>query len=174
MSRALGLLVAWLVLCANPAAADSLDANITQLESSSYKVRLAATLALAKSRDNRAVIALARAVRGDQDATIRRVAALALEKMVDARTETAVRETAIAALELASSGDRDPKVRETTAKALRALAGLRRTRPVARRRDKPEVFVNIDPTTDHSKQLPSGAAQPARPLILFVRSEQIV
>ena len=121
-------------------------------------MRLAATLSLAKSRDNRAVIAIARAVRGDRDATIRRVAALALEKMVDLRTDTNARQIAMAALELASSSDRDPKVRETTAKALRSLAGLRRLAPVAPRRgDKPEVFVNIDPTTDQSKQLPSGA-----------------
>jgi hypothetical protein len=146
-----------LVLVASTVLADSIDSNITQLTGGSYKVRLSAALSLAKSRDKKAVIALARSLRGDSDATIRRVAALALEKMVDARTEATAKEIALAALELASTNDRDTKVRETADKVLKGLSGLKRSPGAKRGGSKPEVFVNVDSTTDQSKQLPSGA-----------------
>lgn len=156
--RAVVLAAVCLALAASTVWADTIDTNIRALDGGSYKVRLSAALSLSKSRDKKAVIALARALRGDRDATIRRVSALALEKMVDARTEATAKEIAIAALELASTNDRDPKVRETADKVLRGLAGLRRAPGVAKRTSsKPEVFVNVDSTTDQSKQLPSGA-----------------
>jgi hypothetical protein len=146
------------LVLASTASADSIDRNIGQLDGGSYKVRLSAALSLAKSRDKKAVIALARALRGDSDATIRRVAALALEKMVDARTEATAKEIALAALELASTNDKNTKVRETADKVLKGLAGLRRNHIGSKRTSaKPEVFVNVDSTTDQSKQLPSGA-----------------
>ncbi|HEY5938584.1 MAG TPA: HEAT repeat domain-containing protein [Kofleriaceae bacterium] len=156
--RAVVLAAVCLALAASSVLADTIDTNIRALDGGSYKVRLSAALSLAKSRDKKAVIALARALRGDGDATIRRVSALALEKMVDARTDATAKEIAIAALELASTNDRDSKVRDTAEKVLKGLAGLRRTPGVAKRTStKPEVFVNIDSTTDQSKQLPSGA-----------------
>jgi len=161
MSRALVLAVACVVLGTTTVAADTLDTNITQLDTGSYKVRLAAALSLSKSRDRKAVIAIARALRGDGDPTIRRITILALEKMVDARTDGNTREIAIAALELAASNDKDGKVRDSAEKALKALAGLRRNNSGGgggrRSSDKPEVFVNIDTTTDQSRQLPNGA-----------------
>ena len=40
---------------------------------------------------------------------------------------------------------------------LKGLAGLRRPTVSKRASNKPEVFVNVDSTTDQSKQLPSGA-----------------
>ena len=153
--RAVVLAAFCLVLATGGVSADTIDTNISQLDRGSYKVRLSAALSLAKSRDKKAVIALARALRGDSDATIRRVTALALEKMVDARTDASAKEIALAALELASTNDRDVKVRETADKVLKGLAGLRRSR--SKRASKPEVFVNVDSTTDQSKQLPSGA-----------------
>ncbi len=142
--------VACVLLCASAAAlADAVDTSIHQLKSqSSYKVRLAATLSLSKSRDPRAVIALATAVSGDNDATIRRVAALALERMIDARTAEDARGLALEALEHAASSDPNPKVKETAAQTLTTLAALRK-----RGKSKPAVFVNVDPTTDQSKQL---------------------
>jgi len=154
--RAVAVVAAcWLLLGARLAAADTVDSATRQLGDASYKVRLAAALSLSKSRDPRAVIALAGALRDDESATIRRVAALALEKMVDARTAIDARELALGALETAAAKDIDQKVRDTATKVLRVLSELRtKAKP---RGDKPSVYVNVDSTTDQSRQLPSGA-----------------
>src|SRR6185436_6743980 len=92
MLRSLAVAAACLVLCARAAAADDIDASVRQLDGSNYKGRLAAALALSKSRDPRAVIALATALRNDADDSIRRVAAVALEKMIDASTAADARD----------------------------------------------------------------------------------
>ena len=163
MSRTLAVVTACLVLCIRTASGDSLDTNVAQLSNgSTYKTRLAAALALSRSKDARAVIAVADALANDNDPTIRRVAALALEKMVDARTAQDARELGMTALEEASTNDRDAKVRDTATKSLKALAGLRRkkgTQPTAPVGNKPSVFVNVDPTTDQSKKLPKEASE---------------
>lgn len=157
MARVLAVVTACLlVLCVRTTSADTIDLGVRQLGTdSAYKVRLAAALSLAKSRDPRAVIALAGALRNDSDPSIRRVSALALEKMIDVRTPDDARELGLAALENATTRDNDTKVRETATRALKSLSGLRRARRPARS-DAPPVFVNIDATTDQSKQLPSG------------------
>lgn len=155
--RALAVIAAcWLLLGARLAAADTVESAVHQLGDGAYKVRLAAALSLSKSHDPRAVIALAGALRDDDNGTIRRVAALALEKMVDARTAVDARELALGALENAAQKDIDQKVRDTAARVLKALSELRTKRKPARG-DRPEVFVNVDGTQDQSKQLPSGA-----------------
>ncbi len=163
MSRTLAVVAACLVLCIRTVSADTTETNVAQLASGgSYKVRLAAALALSKSRDARAVIAVADALTNDTDPTIRRVAALALEKMVDSRTPEDARELGLTALEEASTGDRDPKVRDTAAKSLKALAALKRKKastPAKAGGSRPSVFVNVDPTTDQSKLLPKEASQ---------------
>ncbi|HEY6173495.1 MAG TPA: HEAT repeat domain-containing protein [Kofleriaceae bacterium] len=157
--RALAVVAAWLLI-AGAARADTLDDNIHQMSDSSYKVRLAAVLALSKSHHPRAVIALADALRKDDEATIRRVAALALGKMIDARTADDARELGLDALAEAAAGDADLKVRTTAAHAQQDLAGLRR-----RKKDphsdqpRPGVFVNVDGTTDQSKIAPSDAGE---------------
>jgi len=155
MSRVLAVLTACLLLlCAGTATADTVAVNVRQLASDgSSRARLAAALSLSKSRDARAVIALAGSLRDDDDAGIRRVSALALEKMIDARTPPDALELGLNALDEAAAGDSDQKVRDSSAKALKALVGLRRKRGKS---DKPEVFVNIDATLDQSKQLPPG------------------
>lgn len=119
-------------------------------------MRLAATLALSKSKDPRAVLAVSGSLTRDSDPTIRRVSALALEKMVDAATAEDARELSLDALERAAKNDRDPKVRSTAAATLKSLAGLRR-KP---KRNWPAVFVNIDNAVDHSRKAPKDA--PAR------------
>lgn len=163
MSRTLAVVAACLVLCIRTASADTTETNVAQLASGgSYKVRLAAALALSKSRDARAVIAVADALTNDTDPTIRRVAALALEKMVDSRTPDDARELGLTALEEASTGDRDPKVRDTATKSLKALAGIKRKKastPSKAGGSRPSVFVNIDPTTDQSKLLAKETSQ---------------
>jgi hypothetical protein len=167
--RALAVVAAWLLLVGRAAGADTIDTSVHQIAESSYKVRLAATLALSKSRDRRAVIALAGALRSDDDSTIRRVAALALGKILDARTPDDARETALDALADAAANDPDPNVRATAVRIQQDLAWLRRRkkepRPDARdtrpenRPERPEVFVNIEGTTDPSRVAPSDAGE---------------
>jgi hypothetical protein len=158
--RALAVVAIWLLLCSRPAHADTIDTNIRQLGDSSYKVRLAAALALSKSRDPRAVIALADSLIKDGDSTIRRVAALALGNMIDARTADDARELGLDALADAAANDADHKVKETAARVQQDLSGLRRKKKDPKAgTDKPGVFVNVDPATDQSKIAPSDAGE---------------
>jgi hypothetical protein len=166
--RALAVVTAWLLL-AGAARADTVDDNIQQLTASSYKVRLAAVLALSKSHEPLAVTALADALASpqlkDPEPTIRRVAALALGKMIDARTADRARERGLDALADAAINDADLKVRATALRAEQDLAGLRRKKkdPTSEPRtdghDKPGVFVNVDSATDQSKVAPSDAGE---------------
>ena len=156
--RALAVVAVWLLLCSRPAHADTIDTSIRQLSDSSYKVRLAAALALSKSRDPRAVIALADSLIKDADSTIRRVAALALGNMIDARTAEDARELGLDALADAAVNDADQKVQETAARAKQDLSGLRRKKKDSSA-NKPGVFVNVDATTDQSKVAPSDAGE---------------
>lgn len=152
--RALAVAAACLVLCTRVAAADAVDVSVQQLHgTSNYKVRLAAALSLTKSRDPRAVIALAATLRGEAEANIRRVAAVGLEKMIDASTAEDARALGIGALEHAATKDADSRVRETAVRASKALAGLRKKR--GKPEKGPAVFVNIDVSTSQTKQLPS-------------------
>jgi hypothetical protein len=156
MPGTLAVVAACLLLCIRTAAADAVAVNVGQLDGTSYKVRLAAALSLAKSRDRRAVTALASALRNDREDNIRRVAAVALEKMIDGATEVNARELGIGALEHAAASDRDPKVRAAAVQALKTLAPLRAKR-AGGGGPKPAVFVNVDATTDQSKRLSSDA-----------------
>jgi hypothetical protein len=164
--RALAVVAAWLLLCSRAAGADTIDTSVHQIAEASYKVRLAAALALSKSRDRRAVVALAGALRDDDDSTIRRVAALALGKMLDARTAEEARDVALDALAEAATSDPDPAVRTTAARIQQELAWLRRKRrdprPDVREprpEPRPELFVNIEGTTDQSRVAPSDAGE---------------
>ncbi len=163
MSRALAVLTACLLgLWARGAAAD-VDSSVHDLSSSGavYKVRLAAALALSKSKDPRAVIGLAEGLERDSDATIRRVCALALEKTMDVSTADDAKQLAFAALDTAAKDDDDAKVRDTAAKTAKALAALRKRKPSSSSTStgsKPEVFVNIDKTMDQSQQVSGDAA----------------
>lgn len=151
-----------LVLCAGIASADTIDQNVKELGSGGYKMRLAAALALSKSKDPRAVIALADALMSDADPTIRRVSAISLEKMVDERTADDAKTLALDAIERAAKKDRDDKVKATAAAAMRSLSGLRTTKAQKASGgggSKPEVFVTIE-ASDQSKQAPADA--PAR------------
>lgn len=159
--RALAVLAASLLLWGRAARADTIDVNIRQLTEATYKVRLAAALALSKSHDPRAVIALADALVKDDESTIRRVAALALAKMIDARTAEDARELGLDALAEAAAGDTDQKVRATALRASQELAGLRRKKKEPRdaKVEKPEVFVTIEGMNDQSKVAPSDAGE---------------
>lgn len=152
MSRALAVVTACLLL-SRTASADAIDQSVRELHSHSQKVRLAATLALSKSKDARAVLAVSGSLTSDSDPTIRRVSALALARMVNAATAEDARELALDALERAARSDRDAKVKSTAADTLKSLSGLRR----ARASNLPPVFVNIDRATDQSRKAPKDA-----------------
>jgi len=158
--RALAVVAASLLLCGQVAWADTIDTNIRHMADSTYKVRLAAALALSESRDPRAVIALAGALTRDDHPTVRGVAARALGKMIDDQTADAARELGLDAIARAARRDPDAQVRDTALRVQQNLAGLRRKKPrLDNRTDKPEVFVNIDDTTDQSKIAPRDAGE---------------
>ena len=162
MVRVLAVL-AVLTLAASLARADAVDRNIKQLGGEpSYKVRLAAALALSKAQDARAVLAVADALSHDDNATVRRVCALALEKMLDAHTAEDAKQLAFTALDAASAHDADDHVRSTAQQTLAAIGGLRKpagggAAPHKPRGDAPDVFVNVDQATDQSHKAPTDA-----------------
>ena len=163
MSRVLAVLTACLVvLCAVSARADTIDQNVRELANhdKSYKVRLAAALALSKSKDARAVLALADALDKDDDPTVRRVSAIALEKTIDRSTPDDALTLAIDALEKAVKTDGDTKVRDTAKKALRAVSIFKKgkTQEVVSSPGS-AVFVNIDPAIDQSQKAPSDGTE---------------
>jgi hypothetical protein len=153
--RALAVLACCL-LCIGTASADTVSTGVRQLaRENTYKVRLAAALSLSKSKEPRAVIALASALRNDEEPTIRRVSVLALEKMIDARTAEDAKELGLSALENAVANDGDTKVRDNAIRALKTLSTLRRKKATS---NAPQVFVNIDNTTDQSNKLGLGGS----------------
>ena len=120
---------------------------------------LAAALALSKSKDARAVLAVSDTLSHDEDPTVRRVAALALEKMIDAHTPDDAKQLGLAALDAAAANDADERVRGTAETTLRALSSLRkRAKPASSHGEAVPVFVNIDPTIDQSRKAPTDAA----------------
>jgi len=136
------------------ARADLVDDEVQQLASApGYKRRLAAVLALSKSHDGRAVRALADGLRRDKEVQIRRVAALALGKAVDATTPTAARDVALAALDDALR-DRDKKVRELAERSRTTVAAL--VRP-ASSVAAPSIYVHLGDGVDLSRQAPRDA-----------------
>ena len=114
------------------------------------------------------MIALAGALRNDADNGIRRVAALALARMIDARTAPDAMQLAFTALDDAKDNDRSSDVSVAAGNTLLKVGqvpsgqGSRRHRRHRRRATGPPVFVNVDPTIDQSKQLPAGSGAAAR------------
>jgi hypothetical protein len=160
MRRALGrlLVVAVVVLAvvgsAAVARADEIDDQVALLGGGGgYKIRLGAALSLAKSRDTRAVTALAVALERDGESTIRRVAALSLGQL-GADVAKKARERAQVALEKAARADKDARVRDTAAEALARLSGAG---PAPT--DAPAVFVNVGGATDLTRKAPADAAR---------------
>jgi hypothetical protein len=148
------MLIAALVtgVAMSPASADAIAAEVSALGNApSYKRRLAAALALSKSHEGRAVSALATALLKDGEVQIRRVAALALPKAMDASTPIEDRHVAFAALENVAAGDPDPKVRDLARRALTKLDALR---PATPRGELPPVMIHVGETNDLSSKAP--------------------
>nr|HEX4314841.1 hypothetical protein [Kofleriaceae bacterium] len=165
MGRTLACVVAacaLLALVATHARADAVDKEVRDLKAEQpYKVRLAGVLALAKSKDARAVIALSGVLSHDDDATLRKLSALALDKMVDAHTDVDARELALGALEMAAANDTDTAVRDAAARVAKSLAALHdhaaKTSGSATSGNSssaPQVFVRVDTVLDATKKLP--------------------
>ncbi|MBL8624760.1 MAG: hypothetical protein JNK64_25860 [Myxococcales bacterium] len=142
------------VASAHAAHADVIDDEAKQLKTApGYKRRLAAVLALAKSHDARAVRALADGLRTDKEVQIRRVAALALGKAVDATTPAAARDAAIAALTVATK-DKDEKTRDIAGRSLEKVRALARPAPVG---NAPAIYVHLGDGVDLSSKAPRDA-----------------
>jgi len=150
---------AWILLAAT-AYADRIDREVKDLKGGdSYKVRLAAVLALAKTFDARAVSALTDALDTDKEATIRRIAANGLGKIIDAETPADAVEGANAALDHASKSDKDKDVRAAAAKSLATVAEV--TKPKKSTTAKTAsgtVFVNVETANDITKRAASTTA----------------
>src|SRR5512134_726466 len=146
------LLTAWLLLAAGDARADRIDRQVKDLRGAgSYKERLAAALALSRSTEARAIQALIDSLDSEKESSIRRIAALALGRQIDASTPTDQLNGAIASLDHASKNDKDKDVRATAAKSLAGLAGLSKTATPAKSTassSAPVVFVNVEIAND--------------------------
>jgi hypothetical protein len=123
---ALRVVVITLVLLgfAARAHADNVDTLIGNLSDSSDKIRLSATLNLAKLGDQRAIPALAKRLQSDDSKNVRASAAVGLGQLVTAKTKAADRDLAIKALENAIANDDEDFVK---AKAEIALGVVRKT-----------------------------------------------
>lgn len=153
-----------MLAAAAPAHADKIDSISRQLKDGRpYKVRVSAALFLGKQSDRRAIIALARSLREDEESTVRRIAALSLGSLMNARLDRATQLAVFEALERASKRDRDSAVRRNAQTALdRARSTMQRARavatpePVQTGRD---VFVHVARGSDLTQQLPSNGAE---------------
>ena len=115
-------------------------------------------LTLGKSKDPRAVIAVSSSVNSDADATIRRIAALALQNMIDGKTADDALSLAFTSLEKAAKSDKDAKVRGTASNVLTKLGQYKKTKATpGTSGNKPSVFVNIEKSIDQSKKAPQDA-----------------
>jgi hypothetical protein len=127
---------------ATPARADNVDELIRQLDTDdSDKVRLSAALNLAKLGDQRAILALAKAISSDGDKNVRGAAAVGLGQLVTEKTRPNVKNAAVAALRRASASDDSDLVRGQADKALRAIGVQVQTPPPA----GGSIYVNIGP-----------------------------
>jgi hypothetical protein len=120
------------------------------------KVRISAALSLAKSSDDRAVVALSRSLAADKSSAIRRISAASLGQRLRDKVGTNARKTALRALTKASEKDRDSKVR-SSAKVALAKAGMGQT-PTSGRTRARGVLVNVVTPKNLSKRLPKRTA----------------
>jgi hypothetical protein len=154
------VLTAWLVLVAGVARADQVDRQVSDLRGGGgYKVRLGAALALSRSSDARAIGALTDALDSEAESSIRKVAAIALGKLIDGSTPSDARNGAVASLDHASKSDKDRKVRDAATKALAIVtAAIKAAEPAVQPTigtgvvTTPVVFVNVEAASDLSKR----------------------
>ncbi len=146
MQARIATLVVALMLLVRVAHADGVDTLIKQLGDSSSKVRLAATLNLAKAEDDRAILPLAKTVVNDGDRDVRAAAAVALGKLVTSSTKSSVKNLAVANLKTAAANDSSGLVKQQAQKALDTITGGggTTTQPTTSS-GKGGIYVNIGP-----------------------------
>jgi hypothetical protein len=178
MVRAAGVAVVIAsIMMGSPALGDRVEDRIAELnQSDNYKLRLASAIALSKSADRRALLALASLLREAEERSLRRVAVLGLSKQVG-KAPPGLRAELIAALEATADKDSDARVRASAAaaaKTLRKLAGTdgaasaqtgqahgteahsttaAGTPSTTPRGEAPRVFVNVDAAVDLSAKM---------------------
>jgi hypothetical protein len=151
MKRSLGILVVMLALgaLAAPARADNVDTLVSDLKTGSdYKVRLSAALSLAKLGDKRAIPAFVVAL-SDKDKTVRGASAVALGKLIDAKTPTAQRaqvQKALEALIARETSDSVKKQAEKTLATIKAIGGTGST-PAG------SVYIDIGPMSSKAEEV---------------------
>lgn len=126
-----------------PAHADNVDTLIGQLDDSSDKIRLSATLNLTRLGDPRAIAPLVRRLRKDSDKNVRGVAAKGLGALVTARVKGKPRDAAVKALQDAVSKDSSPFVQAQAERALDAIGAAAPAPPP--RSGGGGAYVNIGP-----------------------------
>lgn len=148
---------ALMCLVAGHAHADKVQTLSKRLASGgSDKVRISAALSLAKSSDDRAIVALSKSLAKDRSSAIRRISAASLGQRLRDKVGAKARKTALSALTIASKRDRDSKVRGSAKVAL-AKAGLGPTPTEGRSRAR-GVLVEVVAPTNISKRLPKTTA----------------
>jgi hypothetical protein len=152
---AIAVLVA-VVLRPAPARADNVDELIRQLDSDdSDKVRLSAALNLTKLGEQRAILALAKALGNDSNTNVRGAAAVGLGTLVTDQTKASYKNLAVAALKRAKDSDRSDFVKSQADKALKAIGvgGTSAPPPTA----GGAIYVNIGPMSSKTGDAASDA-----------------
>jgi hypothetical protein len=166
MLRAVGVAVVLsLIVAEGRGIADAVDDRIAELvRSDNFKLRLAGALALAKSSEPRALVALAKALDDGSERSVRRVCVLGLARQLPLAPAPLRRELLVV-LERVAAKDRDSRIRSSAAAAVRDVQqSLDResSRPIGKlpmptapvvHNDAPKVFVNIDVATDQSTKM---------------------
>jgi hypothetical protein len=115
-------LVLAVIAFARPARADNVSELIHQLENDgSDKARLSAAINLTKLGDQRAILALAKAVGNDSNDTVRGAAAAGLGALITDSTKPMFKNLAVAALKKAAADDASSSVRDQAQKALASI-----------------------------------------------------
>lgn len=120
--RRIVLALAVLFVLAHVAYADNVEQLIKQLSDSSEKVRVAATVNIAKTEDARAIKPLIERLQKDSDYKVRGAAAVGLGKVVAAHPGDSNRSAAVKALTRASAVDSNQFVKDQAKTALSTIA----------------------------------------------------
>jgi hypothetical protein len=134
-----------------PARADNVDELVRQLENDdSDKVRLSAALNLTKLGEQRAILALAKALGNDPDKTVRGAAAVGLGELVNDRTKSSIKNLAVSALKRAADADASDFVRGQAGKALKTIGVGGATGPTQPPPAGGAIYVNIGPMSSRT------------------------
>jgi len=144
---------------AAPAHADNVAELIRQLENDdSDKVRLSAALNLTKLGEQRAILALAKALGNDSSSSVRGAAAVGLGELVTDKTKSSFKNLAVSALKRAEANDASDLVKTQAGKALKTIGGGGgSTVPVPPPSSGGAIYVNIGPMSSKTGDSTSDA-----------------